>query len=256
MGSPTTVSINGNCQLEPASLCRDSIYTTPLETVAAVLAEVGTTSPRDVANVIHIIVNHPFDDDIGGDWSEYYGTIRISNTASDPYEVAAHEAHHVVSHSPTYGEVEHPLVYGMTAIWTGRDSDWRYKQPSVTRTDRTYTGGAKITNVIYRIAQKVNSRNTVYEFVLDVDLRMPASVDDLEEAMQDVAKNLGISDEVNEVFVEVDELEELHKLQAQAEGEGLSHTTMARLINSMTNQQIIQWLRDWLRDREDNEKEK
>lgn len=84
VGSPTTVSIAGNCKLDPASLCQNSIYTTPLETVAAVLAEVGTTSPRDVANVIHIIVNHPFDnDDKAGDWSEYYRTIRISDTASD-----------------------------------------------------------------------------------------------------------------------------------------------------------------------------
>ena len=249
------MSINGNCQLEPASLCRDSIYTIPLETVAAVLAEVGTTSPRDVANVIHIIVNHPFDDDRDGDWVEYYGTIRISNRTSDIYGVAAHETHHAVSRSPTYGEVEHPLVYGMTAIWTGRDRDWRYERPSVASTSRTYTGGAKITNILYRIAQKVNSRNTVYEFVLNVDRRMPWSVADLEEAMQEEARLRGISDEVNEVFVEVDELEELLKLQAQAEGEGLSHTTMARLINSMTNQQIIQWLRDWLRDREDNEQE-
>ena len=85
---------------------------------------------------------------------------------------------------------------------------------------------------------------------------MPASVDDLEEAMQDVEENLGISDEVNEVFVEVDELEELHKLLAQAEKEGLTHATMARRIDNMTNQQIIQWLRDWLREREDDDKEK
>ena len=127
VGSPTTVSINGNCQLEPASLCRDSIYTTPPETVAAVLAEVGKTSPRDVERVIHIIVNHPFDDD-AGDWSELYGTIRISNTASDIYGVAAHEAHHVVSRSPAYGEVEHALVYGMTAIWTGRDREDNEKE--------------------------------------------------------------------------------------------------------------------------------
>lgn len=256
VGSPTTVSIAGKCKLEPATLCQDSMYTTPLETVAAVLAEVGTTSPRDVANVIHNIVNHPFDDDDkGGDWSEYYRTIRISDTSSDIYGVAAHEAHHAVSRSPTYGVAEHPLVYGMTAIWTGRDHDWRYEQTSVAHTDRAYTGDEKTTNILYRVAQKVNNRNTAYEFVLDVDLRTPASVDDLEEAMREVADNLGISDEVNEVFVEVDELEELLKLQKQAEREGLSHTAMARQTNSMTNQQIIQWLRDWLRDREDDDKE-
>lgn len=143
----------------------------------------------------------------------------------------------------------------MTAIWTGRDSDWRYKQTSVAHTDRAYTGDEKTTNILYRIAQKVNNRNTAYEFVLDVDLEMPAGVDDLEEAMRDVAKELGISDKVNEVSVEIEELEELLKLQKQAEGKGLSHTTMARLINSMTNQQIIQWLREWLRESEDNGKE-
>ena len=256
VGSPTTVSIAGKCKLKPATLCQDSMYTTPLETVAAVLAEVGTTSPRDVANVIHIIVNHPFDDDDkGGDWSEYYRTIRISDTSSDIYGVAAHEAHHVVSSSPTSGVAEHPLVYGMTAIWTGRDDDWRYEQTSVAHTDRAYTGDEKATNILYRVAQKVNNRNTAYKFVLDVDLEMPTGIDDLEEAMRDVAEELGISDEVNEVFVEVDELEELLKLQKQAEREGLSHTAMARQTNSMTNQQIIQWLREWLRDREDDDEE-
>lgn len=107
-GSPTTVSVRGNCRLEPESLCQDSIYTTPPETVAAILAEVATISPRDVVNVIHIIVNYPFDDGKGGDWSELngIGINRISNTASDIKGVAAHEAHHAVSRSPTYGVAE------------------------------------------------------------------------------------------------------------------------------------------------------
>ena len=73
--------------------------------------------------------------------------------------------------------------------------------------------------------------------------------------MQRVAQRLGISTQVNEVIVEVEELEQLRKLQAQAEGEGLSHTEMARQINRMTRQQMIQWLRDWLRDYEDNDEE-
>ena len=206
--------------------------------------------------MIHIIVNHPFDDDKAGDWTEVYRTIRISEDASDIYGTAAHEAHHVVSRSPTHGEVEHPLVYGMTAIWTGRDADWRYKQTSVTGTDRTYTGGSKITNVIYRIAQKVNNRDTMYEFVLEVDLERPWSFDDLVEAMQEVGGDLGILDKVNEVSIELEELEELQRLRAQAEGKGLSHTEIARRINSMTNQQMIQWLREWLRDYEDNDEEK
>ena len=256
-GSPAIVSVNGNCKLKPVSLCRDSIYTTAVDTVAAVLAEVGRTSPRDVANVIHIIVNHPpFDHGGDGDWTERYGTIRIRKGSSDIYGTAAHEAHHVVSRSSTYGEVEHPLVYGMTAIWTGRDRDWRYKQTSVPHTDRTYTGGAKITNVIYRIARKVNNRDTMYEFVLEVDLEKPWSFDDLVEATQEVGGDLGILDKVNEVFTEVEELEELQRLRTQAERVGLSHTAIARRINSMTNQQLIQWLRDWLRDYEDNDKEK
>lgn len=57
-GSPAIVSVDGNCKLEPVSLCRDSIYTTPVDTV----------------------------------------------------------------------EVEHPLVYGMTAIWTGRDREENDKE--------------------------------------------------------------------------------------------------------------------------------
>ncbi len=151
VGSPTTIFVNGICKLKPASLCQDPLYTTPLETVRSVLADVQAASPRSVTSSIQIIVNHTFKDkDKAGDWDEGYGAIRISKTASDPYEVAAHEAHHAVSRSPTYGEVEHPLVYGMTAIWTGRNSDWRYKKTSVAHTDRTYSGGAEITNVLYR----------------------------------------------------------------------------------------------------------
>ena len=235
----------------------------PPNTVGAVLADVQATSPRSVADPIHIIVRYPMTGQ-GGDWNEDQGAMRISVHSRDPYYVAAHEAFHAVSQSPA-SEVEEGLVYGMTAIWTGRSRDWRYEQTSVASASHTYSpDGAHTTNILYRIYQKVG-RETAFQFVLDVDKEhMPSSVAELVSAMQEVAEDLDILTAVNEVLIAVgeiesdsdDELDELRKLQAQAEAEGLSHTTMARLINSMTTQAFIQWLRDWLRDREDNEKEK
>ena len=100
---------NGKCLA--GSLCSDSTYTTPMEKINDVLADVQATSPRSLPSHLHIIVNYPFAN-ASGDW-DGYRTIRLSST--DVSSTAAHEAFHVASYSPE-GDMEHGLVYAMTAI--------------------------------------------------------------------------------------------------------------------------------------------
>lgn len=200
-GAARVVWRDGECMLTE-SLCNDPKYTTPLETVSDVIADVQSVSKRYIKSPINIMVNYPKKLMPGarGAWRERNGTIYIRSDVTDLREVAGHEAFHAVSQSPETS-VEEGLVYAMNATWGG--GNWEYAGTSVTSTRRTYSGdGPHTTNILYRIAQKVSNAEA-FQFVLEVDLRRPSSIAGLVIAMQTVAKRLGISTQVNEVLVAV-----------------------------------------------------
>ena len=132
-GSPLLISVNGKCKLVSASICTDSVYTTPQATVDGVFAAVQAVSSRSIASPINIIVRYP-GTGFSGDWNEETSTIRITAANTDPYYTAVHEAFHAVSQSPV-GQIEHGLVYGMSAIHTGRAGDWHYEGASIASED-------------------------------------------------------------------------------------------------------------------------
>lgn len=204
-GAATVVWKDGECMLE--SLCNDPKYTTPLETVSAVIADVKSVSYRHIKSPINIVVNFPKSLLPGarGAWNESKGIIYIRSDVSDVAdlrEVAGHEAFHAVSQSPETS-VEEGLVYAMNATWGG--GNWEYHGTSVTSTHRTYSGdgdGLHTTNMMYRVSLEVDAA-TAFQFVLDVDKLAPSSVAGLVSAMQSVASDLVISTAVNRVLVAV-----------------------------------------------------
>ena len=202
-GARAVVWEDGKCMITP--LCNDPKYTTPLETVRDVIADVQSVSKRRITSPITIMVNYPKKLlNAAGAWDEDDGTIFIRVDVTDLEMVAAHEAHHAASLSPE-GKVEHGLVYAMMAL-RGYDS-WNYIGHSVTSTNRTYTDdGRHTTNMMYRIAQEVGDE-AAYEFVLEVDQGAPASMNSLVYEMRNVSWDLNMPITVHRVLLDVGEID-------------------------------------------------
>ena len=203
-GAKTIVWKDGKCMVK--SVCDNSLYTTPLETVKSVIADVQSVSYRDVTSPINFVVNFPKKLLPGAKsaWQENTGTIYIRIDQTDLAGLSAHEAYHAVSQSPE-GKVEHGLVYAMTAL-RGYDH-WHYKGNSVTSTTSTFaTDGRHTANMMYRIAQEVGA-DKAYQFVLKVDKLAPSSIYGLVSAMQSVSYDVGIPIAVHQVLLAVDEID-------------------------------------------------
>jgi len=156
-------------------------------------------------------VGYPFAN-ADGDWREDHSAIRLDRDLEcdelesgelkcDELEyTAAHEAFHAASQSPEQHNVEHGLVYAMTAIWTESSDDWHYKGTPVTDNDASYSLVGEVTaNATYRVFQKVG-KNKAFKFVLGVDLETPINIDKLAEAMMKVGKILEIENEVEDAL--------------------------------------------------------
>ena len=175
-GSPTLISVNGECNV-PSWMCQEAAFTGPQEAVDGVFAKVQGESPRTIASPIHILVRYP-ETGWSGDWNEETSTIRITATNKTPVSTAVHEAFHAVSRT-TDDQIEHGLVYGLAAIHTGNSRDWHYEGVSVASEEHTFTpNGPAVANIVYRIYRKVG-KEEAFKFVLDVDLKMPSTMDEL-----------------------------------------------------------------------------
>lgn len=171
-------------------------------------------------------------------------------------DVVAHEVMHALSTTPS-GGVEHGLVSAAESLHTGYGWSYGNKDFTIQPTSMSSDMHAGVAHAMYRIYEKVG-KDMAFKIVLETDLAQPSS-GNAYMVISEVGGDLGVGTEVDEVLgvLGVGPLsEELKKLQAQAEAEGLSHTTIARLTQEMTIRQIIDWLIDWLRNREIDEAEK
>ena len=165
---------------------------------------------------------------------------------------------HALTKTPA-GGVEHGLVTAAESLHVG--FGWRYAGENFTTKPESMSSDmhAGVAHAIYSISKNEDvGEDMAFKIVLGTDLRQPYS-GNVYMVISEVAGNLGVGTNVDQVLdgLGVGPLSmELKKLQAQAEAEGLSHTTIARLIQEMTTRQIIDWLIDWLRDREIDEAEK
>ena len=197
-----------------ATLCEEQRYKVPYETVKDVISQVQGISSQHVTGLgntrIDIVVGPV--SGANGYWIEEERRIKVHDSlpGQDDYKrVAAHEIFHALSQSPERHDVEHGLVYAMTAIYMGGDdSYWKYEGVSVTDNDSTFDDviGRITTNLIYRVFEKV-TRNEAFKFALKVDLERPTDVDSLEEAMKTVAKAMNIENKVTAVLLEKEAME-------------------------------------------------
>ena len=235
-GSPLLISVNGECTELASNLCQEAIYTSTQAAIDGVFRRVQGISPRSIQSPIQIIVRHSKMSGTG-DWDETTGTIRISSGSTDIETTAVHEALHAASQSPA-GEIEHGLVYGMTAAHRGGDySDWQYEGTSVASETTVFISpeGARVANVIYRIHQNVGT-DEAFKFGVLVDARMPATMADFERMAREVASEMRIGDTVAQILRdagvtrEENETEELN--EAKEKYKKLLQKAMAQLTSA------------------------
>jgi len=208
----TLVISGGVCQ--HATLCEEPRYKVPYETAKNVISQVQGISSDHIAGMgnagIDIVVG-PISG-AHGYWNEDERRIKVHDSLSgqDDYKrVAAHEVFHALSQSPEQHDVEHGLVYAMTAIYMGADDEqWEYEGVSITDKNSTFGGrvGQITTNAIYRVFEKIG-KDKAFEFALRIDRRRPSDLAALERAMKQVAEDMSIESKVTAVLLEKEAME-------------------------------------------------
>lgn len=130
-------------------------------------------------------------------------------------KVVTHETFHALTRT-SQGDIEHGLVYAMTALelgggdWQSYANDSFHEHPDAER-ERGYKPKPYhiYVHTFYKIFKKDGvGKDLAFQLVLGVDLRTPHDEAALQEAISETADDLGIGTQVAEVLQELNAEEE------------------------------------------------
>lgn len=223
-------SCSGNTlPLKPAHYTA-SVYAENVITSVSAVSEDHIKRPAGYDCEIDMIMERPLSGDLGA-YNSATDTIAIDPKAGNDQKVVTHETFHALTRTSP-GDVEHGLVYAMTALELG-GGDWESsahdnfaEHPDTYRVlgwePEPYHA---YVHTFYMISQEVGA-GSAFQLALGVDLREPTSGARLDEAIIDIAEGLEIGTGVAEAFTKI----ELNKLAIYARQTGLSQGTIDEVI--------------------------